>query len=103
MRQITENAARAFLNRYSFKQSNTQVVATANEVLLYLHDNLIAKGGNGQLSITSAGWETNTTKERLNGLLSMINQPLIYQRDFVWYRDIDGQRTEFNDGWNIIR
>ena len=34
-----------------------------------------------ELWITSAGWPTNTTKERLNGF----NGVHIYQKDFQWY------------------
>ena len=49
---------------------------------LYLHDNAIAKfDENGRLWITNAGWKSNTTKERLNGIPGVS----IYQKDFTWY------------------
>ena len=52
---------------------------------LYLHDNKIAEIHKTKrkkvLKITNAGWKTNTTKERLNGL----NGVRINQRKGVWY------------------
>lgn len=53
-----------------FTGSNTKVYGGA----MYLHGNQIAVN-DGALYITAAGWFTNTTKERLNGLPGVhINQ-----------------------------
>jgi hypothetical protein len=49
-----------------------------------LHGNEIAYRYNDPertLSITDAGWQTNTTKERLNGIPNVH----IHQKDWVWY------------------
>ena len=47
-----------------------------------MHNNVIAEmTQNGELYITSAGWQTVTTKERLNGFPS-VN---IVQKDFQWF------------------
>lgn len=54
----------------------------------FLHSNLIAKVSIDGLFITNAGWESNTTKERLNG----INGVSIQQKKGVWY--LNG--TEWN-------
>lgn len=77
MRQIIRNAVAALIGGYDYKSGNTQVRDNA----LYLHGNKIAELRNGELWITNAGWNTNTTKERLNGLPNVH----IQQRDYVWY------------------
>ena len=67
MRKITRSAYQAFINKKPFTKSNTAVqVSEDGSVTLSLHGNTIAKQVNDTLSITSAGWPTNTTKERLN-------------------------------------
>lgn len=72
MRKITTQAIRAFLDGDNFKLSNTKVSYCEHEETsyLYLFNNLIAKLDhyNKELTITTAGWNTTTTRERLNGL-----------------------------------
>ena len=106
MRKITDKAIRAFANEEPFKLSNTEVKVRHEEPLipkeyipftviteLLLHSNMIAKmvkqhiNGEYQttISMTSAGWKTATTKERLNGLLHYLNAGSIQQNDFTWY------------------
>jgi hypothetical protein len=77
MRQITRNSVVALIGGYSFNSGNTQVRDNA----LYLHGNKIAELRNGELWITTAGWKTNTTKERLNGFPNVT----LRQKDYVWY------------------
>ena len=70
-RTITTNSIEKFLNAETFKTSNTQVEVLPNVTILKLFGNPIAYQYNDPkktLSITNAGWKSNTTKERLNGL-----------------------------------
>lgn len=95
MRKITQSAYQAFIHKKPFAKSNTavQVSEDGSVVKLLLHDNVIAKQVNGTLSITSAGWPTNTTKDRLNALPGVC----IHQAKGVWYlNDLfwDGSWTE---------
>ena len=89
MRQITLKTAEAFLNRKAMKMDNTEVkgryISTNGkgeeikdpngfvEMSLYLHGNLIANFNQIQkgLYFTLAGWNTPTTRERLNGLFKV--------------------------------
>jgi hypothetical protein len=72
MRKITGEAVDAFLSGRNYKKDNTEVVVQGNKVTMLLHDNKIAMVGafdsHPELRITTGGWDTNTTKERLNGL-----------------------------------
>lgn len=68
MRRITLEAAGAFIGKYNFKKSNTQVIACQDSAKMYLFGNLIAVKTAGKVQITNAGWSSPTTKERLNGI-----------------------------------
>jgi len=62
---------------------------------LKLHGNTIATIDEmNMLSISNAGWESNTTKERLNGLPNV----RINQKKFQWY--LNG--NEWNGEWTRI-
>lgn len=71
MRKITQEMARAFYNGENMSSGNTQVKGGQ----IFLHGNKIAEyqsifanDGNTNINITLAGWNTPTTRERLNGL-----------------------------------
>ncbi len=71
MRKITEDAINALYSQKPFKRDNTAVEVFPNGTFLKLCGNTIAclyNDPNNTLSITTAGWNTVTTKERLNGL-----------------------------------
>ena len=94
MRKITRDSVNAFLNRQTFKRQNMEVTSFDDSFYLKLHGNTIAVlHGDGTLMITNAGWQSNTTKERLNGLPN-VN---IHQKNFVWYlngEEWNGRLTE---------
>jgi hypothetical protein len=71
MRKITKEAVHAFENNLDYRNRNTEV----NGFGYFLHGNKIAEfeslftdDGNRNINITLVGWNTNTTRERLNGL-----------------------------------
>jgi hypothetical protein len=67
MRKIDELARDAFIQKRRFKLRNTKVCIVNGKPHLYLHDNLIAKlNDRDELLINHCGWETVTTKSRLN-------------------------------------
>lgn len=84
MRQITKKAIQAFNNSEPFKLDNTEIEVLPNVTIMKLHNNPIAYRYNDPertLSITNCGWESNTTKERLNAIEGVS----IYQKNWVWY------------------
>lgn len=82
MRQITQEACNAFENGQNYKKSNTKVYVLDDvHREMILHGNLIAFSNSNGIFISNAGYKTNTTKERLNGLTGVH----IQQKDFVWY------------------
>ena len=91
MRKITTESIEAFESLKPFNKSNTKVkiLGTENGVPvwaeLYLFDNKIAEIFKTKrkkvLRITNAGWKSNTTKERLNGLKGVH----IHQKNGEWF------------------
>jgi len=84
MRKITRESVNAFNNDKNFKKGNTEVEVLPNVTIMRLHGNAIAYRHNDPkrtLYITNCGWESNTTKERLNALEG-VN---IRQKNFIWY------------------
>ena len=77
MKKVTEETCAAFMAGKKLKIGNT--VSTGDELIL--HGNCIAKRVDGVVLISNAGWETATTKERLNGLDAGISQ-----KNFIWHR-----------------
>lgn len=68
MRQVTKQTVLAFLNGQHMAVSNTMT----NGKSLYLWGNEIARfNSDGKLEISLCGWNTPTTRERLNGVLSL--------------------------------
>lgn len=66
MRKITKDAKRAFDLNIPFNQSNTQVIVMRDITEMYLFGNKIARKFGNEIKISLAGWNTNTTRERLN-------------------------------------
>ena len=93
MRKVTSGAVYAFRNNENFSSGNTIVRHENGTTKMYLHGNMIAKKENGKVYVTNAGWFSNTTKERLNGIQGVS----IHQKDYVWYlngKQWDGKLTE---------
>ena len=95
MRNITEQVTKAFFEGRNFKLSNTEVHADATGVYLKLWDNLIAKRVGERVSISLAGYNTSTTKERLRGILNKFNKTLVTKQGKVFIK-ADKELQEIN-------
>lgn len=85
MRTIEKNMIAAINNGKNFRSKNTSVSHDNNETTIRLYGNRIATIKGNELSVRSAGWETYTTKSRLNSILSHFNKPKISQKKFCWF------------------
>ena len=99
MRKITRQAVDAFGNEYRFNQGNTAVASCDVDKIhtwfLTLHNNVIAKKEvkTNTLTISDCGWQTVTTKDRLNGVLERLTFGWgLIQKKGVWYLT-DGDET----------
>jgi len=98
MLKITKETVEHFYNAKEFKKANMQIEVLPNVTIMKLHGNAIAYLYNDvkrTLSITNCGWQTVTTKDRLNALKGVS----IYQKNFVWYlndKEWDGKLIDIN-------
>ena len=102
MRKIERQMNEAILSGKDFFSSNTSVqhyvnnITGAKEAAVHLHGNHIATVGD-TLQICDAGWQTVTTKSRLNALLNeFADGCYVFQRNFDWFLgDVDGNVLPF--------
>ena len=109
MRKIEEQMNYAIRHRKNWAGSNTTVrcfkengVTTAVNVLL--HGNCIAwfDTASNDFNISSCGWETFTTKSRLNALLEEFRDGArIFQKNFEWFISDMGTVKPFVDGMKL--
>ena len=90
MRLIERQMNQAIYYRKNFNKDNTAVRVYDDSVDVYLHGNHIAslETATNKLTIKDGGWQSVTTKSRLNALLDEFAYGMrVIQRDFVWYLD----------------
>ena len=73
---------RALRDGKEWRSANTRVTAPDAQGVahVYLHDNHIAERAPGVLAVTLAGWNTPTTRSRLNALLRDCTTRGVYSR-----------------------
>jgi len=101
MRKVEQQMNEAILYRKDFFKGNTSVEnyiteTGAREAIVKLHGNHIATVGD-TLQICDAGWQTVTTKSRLNALCNEFAEGCyVFQRNFDWFLgDVDGNKRPF--------
>ena len=87
MRKIETQMIDAINGNKCWSSGNTQVVTNDGVSLVYLHGNKIAMVDDNSLTIFDGGWQTPTTKSRLNALCDeyCIAGEGVFQKDFLWY------------------
>lgn len=100
MRKITEEAVECFLNAVEYRKGNTVIEYTEKGTAMVLHGRVIAYKEGSAILLMDAGWQTNTTKERLNGILRMTNHGGIYQRKGEWFINGEPWTGTYAYRWN---
>ena len=104
MRKIEMQMQDAIRNRRNWAGSNTSVsVDEEGFTSVRLHGTRIAEiEPNGDIILSSCGWDTPTTKSRLNAIVDVfLTGCQIFQKDFTWY--VGDLNTPFFDGFRISR
>ena len=102
MRKLERQMNRALVSKNNWAGSNT-TVRYSNETncsSVYLHGHNIATLDHttNALRLSSCGYETVTTKSRLNALLDEVKYGCkVFQRKFEWFVSYQGQTESF---WN---
>ena len=111
MRKIEMEMNSAIRYRKNFSKANTSVRCfktngVTTDVDVFLHGNHIASldTATNQLTIKDGGWQSVTTKSRLNALLDEFAPSMgIFQKDWVWYLSdrLSGSVVPFISGMTV--
>ena len=88
MRKVEMQMNTAIRNRVNWSGGNTTVMINDNnnKAKVYLHGNLIAEVCNEFVAIFDGGWQTVTTKSRLNAICQEFRpQASVFQKDWTWF------------------
>ena len=103
MRKIESQMVAAIKDNKDLKVANTQVITYSNISDVYLHGNLIARIGETWMELFDAGYQTATTKSRLNALLRAFGMEgeYIFQKNFQWFLNYNGAPLPFFNGMRL--
>ena len=101
MRKIEMQMNAAIVNRTNWKSGNTEVVCKDDlekTCHVYLHNNLIARITYHSIQLFDGGWQSVTTKSRLNALLDQCGKLVekVFSKKHDWYfRCSDSEVIDF--------
>ena len=112
MRVIEKNMNTAIRNGKDFRSGNTSVTHSINdagqrEAIIKLHGNHIATVMNDTMLLFDGGWQSNTTKSRLNALCQeFAPYAFVFQKNWDWYVSQKGThgkniKSDFVDGFTL--
>jgi hypothetical protein len=91
MRKIEQQMISAIKNNIDWKCDNTEVINIEGVSFVYLHGSQIATIDDDSLTLFDGGYQSKTTKSRLNALLSEFGytcgtkQEFIFQKQYEWF------------------
>jgi hypothetical protein len=107
MRKIETQMNNAISEGTDWRTANTRVETVEGVSSVYLHNNLIAEITDDSIKLYDGGWQSNTTKSRLNAILSEhgVTGEGVFQKNFEWFiRLWNGTEfftTEFRSGMRL--
>jgi hypothetical protein len=103
MRKIEQQMVQAIKENKDLKIANTEVISCSHVSDVYLHGNLIARIGETFIELFDGGWQTNTTKSRLNAILSAFGMEgeYVFQKNFQWFINYQGSPLPFFSGMRL--
>ena len=107
MRKIEQQMNNAISNKVDWNSSNTRVEYNNNTncSTIVLHRTAIAVYDHNTqaVKLNTGGWYSNTTKSRLNAILSEVKYGCsVFQKQWNWYVSFRGQTQDFVDGMILL-
>ena len=107
MRKLERQMNFAISNKGNWAGSNTQVTYndSTNCSSIYLHGHQIATVDHNTqaVKLSSCGYETVTTKSRLNAILQEVKYGCsVFQKNFNWFVKYNDQVASFWDGMILL-
>ena len=103
MRKIEQRMNAAIIGKINWRSANTQVLYINGVSYVYLHRNKIAEIGDNFVQLFDGGWQSNTTKSRLNAILRVhgIAGESVFQKNFEWFVNQQGGAIPFFSGMRL--
>jgi hypothetical protein len=91
MRKIERLMNAAITAGKDWKSANTEVVNIDGVSQVFLHGNKIAEVGDTFLRLFDGGWQSNTTKSRLNAILREhgMGGECVFQKQWQWFINLN--------------
>jgi len=107
MRKLEKQMNFALSNKANWRGSNTVVEYNSNTNCssVYLHGHQIATFNHDTLALklSSCGYETVTTKSRLNAILDEVKYGAkVFQKNWNWFVSYNNQTVDFWDGMILL-
>ena len=95
----------AVKNKIAWSKNNTLTTFSSDlkECFIYLHGNHIATVLNDTMLLFDGGWQSNTTKSRLNALCyEFATGYKVFQKNWDWFvADFHNNAVDFVDGFEL--
>jgi len=103
MRKIELQMIAAIKDSKDLKVANTEVVSCSHVSDVYLHGNLIARIGETWIELFDGGYQSKTTKSRLNAILSAFGMDgeKVFAKNFQWFVNYNGSPIPFFSGMRL--
>ena len=104
MRKIEQQMNTAIRYRRNWAGSNTMVRVSREVIEVFLHGNHIASvdTATNDLTLFDGGWQSVTTKSRLNALLDEFSYGMrVFQKNFEWFVSYKNVSEDFVSGMEL--
>ena len=104
MRKIERLMNDAISESRDWGQANTRVEMIDGVSVVFLHGNKIAEVGDDFVRVFDGGWQSNTTKSRLNAIINEFCDPFtdgVYQHKFEWFITDNKNVHKFVNGYTF--
>ena len=106
MRKIEQAMNTAIANSTNWTSGNTTVHFNEEEniSIVRLHGNKIAEIGDDFLRVFDGGWQTNTTKSRLNAIIDRFANAAsdgVFQKNYEWFVRDNNVTHDFVNGYTF--
>ena len=104
MRKIESQMIAAINSSKNWQSANTSVHFNeeSNTSIVSLHGNKIAEVTDDSMTIFDGGWQTVTTKSRLNALINEFCNSVtdgVFQKNYQWFVTDNNVTKEFTNGY----
>ena len=109
MRKIERQMCDAITNEKDWQSGNTRVTNFYSDdkqhvvTSVFLHDNMIAEITDTDVTIYDGGWQSNTTKSRLNAICNAFcaDGEGVFQHKFEWFINTENLVIPFINGYTF--